>query len=179
MTDTDRKIDKELSAMQSLFSILESLDTNARSRVINYSIVRLEIDLQGTAGFQTDGRITPIAKGHEDATTNDVSLVQEYATFAELYDATQPKSNSGKALVAGYWLQVCQHAENFGSQSANKDLKNLGHGIPNITAAMNVLIKSEPSLALQLRKSGKSRQSRKLYKVTATGIRAVENMIHE
>lgn len=179
MTDTESKADQELSAIQSLFATLEPLDPDARSRVINYTIARLQIGPQNTPGFQTGSRENPLYKGANKDMDGDVAHLQEYATFAELYDVAQPKSNSEKALIAGYWLQVCLQADSFDGQSANKELKNLGYGIANITGAINILMKGMPSLALQIKKSGKSRQARKLYKVTAAGIRAAETMIHE
>lgn len=100
-----------------------------------------------------------------------------FTTFAELFDAASPTSNGEKALVAGYWLQVCEGAEGFDSQSANKELKHLGHGLPNITAALETLKKTKPSLVLQLQKSGKTQQARKKYKVTVAGLKKVEEMV--
>ncbi len=80
-------------------------------------------------------------------------------------------------MVAAYWLQVCQGAESFVSYSVNKALKNLGHGVSNVTGAFDALRRSKPALVLQLRKAGKSRQARKTYKVTKAGVAAVEEMI--
>jgi hypothetical protein len=59
----------------------------------------------------------------------------------------------------------------------NKELKNLGEGILNITSALDALKAQKPALALQLKKAGKSRQARKTYKVTVAGLKFVENMI--
>ena len=102
----------------------------------------------------------------------------KYETFAELFDAAQPSSNANMALVAGYWLQVCQGQTDFDGQSANTELKHLGRPIANITVAMNSLKSQKPTLVMQLRKSGKSQQARKTYKVTVAGIKAVEAMIN-
>lgn len=98
--------------------------------------------------------------------------------MAELDDAAAPKSNADTALIAGYWLQVCQGAETFDGFSANRELKHLGKGIANITHALESLKNQKPSLALQLRKSGKSQQARKTFKLTVAGIKAVEAMIN-
>jgi len=101
-----------------------------------------------------------------------------YSSFAELFDAALPKSNADRALVAGYWLQVCQGAESFGGQAVNTELKHLGEAIANITNALESLKTQKPALALQLKKSGKSQQARKSYKITVAGVRAVEAMIN-
>jgi hypothetical protein len=101
----------------------------------------------------------------------------KFGSFADLFNAAQPTSNANKALVAGYWLQVYQSQDDFDAQSANKELKNLGEGIGNITIAASSLKSQKPALVIQLKKSGKSQQARKTYKVTVAGIRAVESMI--
>jgi hypothetical protein len=117
----------------------------------------------------------------EDEETDEIEATQEtpleFGSFAELFDAAQPKTGYDKALVAGYWLQVCQGADSFDGFSANKELKHLGEGLPNITSSVDTLKAQKPALALQLKKSGKSRQARKVYKVTVAGVRAVEAMI--
>jgi hypothetical protein len=56
-------------------------------------------------------------------------------------------------------------------------LKNLGQGLANITNAIDGLRNQKPALVLQLKKSGKSQQARKTYKLTVAGIKAVEVMI--
>jgi hypothetical protein len=80
--------------------------------------------------------------------------------------------------VGGYWLQVCQNSESFDGFSVNKELKDVGQGLGNITNAIDGLRSQKPALALQLKKSGKSQQARKTYKVTVPGIKAVEAMIN-
>jgi hypothetical protein len=80
-------------------------------------------------------------------------------------------------LVAGYWVQVCGGADSFDGFSVNRELKNLGHGLINVTVAIEGLRKQQPARALQLAKAGKSQQARKTYKLTVVGIKAVEEMI--
>ena len=100
-----------------------------------------------------------------------------YSTFADLDAAANPTTNGDRALVAGYWLQVCQDNENFTGQAANKELTHLGHKSSNITAAINRLKNAKPQLVLQLKKSGSSQQARKTYKVSHAGVKRVEEMI--
>lgn len=177
MADTQSAADAEFSAMQTLYTALEPLDDDARSRVVNYVVARLEIALQSAAKPTNSSSAAPA--GTEDiAIKNEEKVAPKYSTVAELYDATQPKSNADKALVAGYWLQVCQGTESFDGQSANKELKHLGQGLANITSAIDSLKSQKPALALQLKKSGKSRQARKVYKITVAGLKAVETMIN-
>ena len=85
--------------------------------------------------------------------------------------------SSRTPALPGYWLQVCNKAESFDSQRANTELKNLGHGVPNITKAIDGLKAQNPALALQLKKAGTTRQARKVYKITVAGVKAIEGLI--
>ena len=59
----------------------------------------------------------------------------------------------------------------------NKKLKDLGYRVSNITTAFNGLINRRPQLVIQTKKSGTSKQARKLYRLTTEGQRAVERML--
>ena len=169
--------DAEFAAMQTLYNVLEPLDDDARKRVMDYIIARLEIPTmppQRAGGTSQAGTVD-----FEDAVLHqEEAAAPKFDSFAELYEAAQPATGPQRALVSGYWLQVCQKAENFDGFSANKELKDLGHGLANITNAIDGLRNQKPALALQLRKSGKSQQARKTYKLTVPGIKAVETMIN-
>lgn len=80
--------------------------------------------------------------------------------------------------MAAYWLQVCSGQEQFSSQSVNKELQDLGHVIQNVTQAFTQLKeRKKPALAIQVKKSGKSQQARKLYKLTLAGIDMVNGLL--
>ncbi len=166
--------DEELEAIRTVYTALEALDHDARARVMKYIMSRLNIPPESESENETAD-----TEANFDATLQpEQSQAQEYESFAELFDAAQPSSNANMALVAGYWLQVCQGQGDFDGQSANAELKHLGQRIENITVAMNSLRGQKPALVIQLRKSSKSQQARKTYKVTVSGIKAVEAMIN-
>ena len=179
MNDIPKPEDDEFSAMHALYKALQPLDEEARSRVLGYVVARLGISVPSgvkpTTGDQDSVSGNGEGEGKDD---HREQFKTKYTTIAELFDATQPRSHAEKALVSGYWLQNCQGAESFDGQSANKELKHLGHGVQNITNAINALKSQKPALALQLKKSGTTQQARKVYKITAAGIKAVEDMIH-
>lgn len=182
MTDSaSTNADAEFAAMQSVYTTLASLEAAAQQRVLDYVTNRLGLTAQSRPSARAEARAEnaadPDAGDDVSNSTAGVTGTSDYGSLAELYDAAQPKSQSDKALVCGYWLQICQGAENFDAFSVNKELKNLGQGVPNITSALDVLKAQKPALALQLKKAGKSRQARKTYKVTVAGIKAVEAMI--
>ena len=179
MADETRSADAEFSAMQTLSSALEPLDEGARRRAVSYIVARLGIAAPATFGTAPQRAEDSRAEEEEPAIKGEsVAPPSTYSTFAELYDAAQPTTTALRALVAGYWLQACQGGESFDGQSANAALKHLGHGLPNITNAIDSLKNQKPALALQLKKSGKTQQARKTYKLTTAGLRAVEEMIN-
>ncbi|MFT4242571.1 MAG: hypothetical protein QM569_09820 [Acidovorax sp.] len=170
---------KEFSAIKAVHDALEPLEEEARTRVLTYIASLLGIDAKvasGRAAAATEG------DGDEDADAVEPAAepakgTPTFSTFAELYAAASPKTNAEKALVVGYWLQVCQSAESFTAASANKELTHLGHKLANITDAIDQMKSQKPMLILQLKKSGSSQQARKLYKVSHEGVKRVEAMI--
>jgi hypothetical protein len=101
----------------------------------------------------------------------------EYEDVATLYSDASPRTEPERALVVGYWFQVHQGMKDFDSQRVNAELKNMGHGVGNITEAFSRLIERKPQYVIQTRKSGTARQARKLYRVTNEGIKRVQGMI--
>lgn len=160
--------EKEIGAMSTISSALDDLDSDARIRVLQWAMSHY--------GFTSSGLKSSQAPG-PSLNSADTSKPGQHTTFAELFDAAQPNTEREKAMVAAYWLQVCEFSENFQSQSLNDLLKNLGHGIGNITEALNQLKNDRPALLLQLKKSGSSRQARKTYKLTLEGSKRVDAMI--
>lgn len=171
----------EFSAIKSVHDALKPLDGGARARVLTYitSLLGIDVRAAGGRGAISGGNSgTADADEAADRTGGEASKrAQAFSAFAELYAAAGPKSNGEKALVAGYWLQECEGAENFTSASVNKELTHLGHKIANITDAIDSVKDQKPMLMLQLKKSGNSRQARKLYKISHEGVKRVEGMI--
>jgi len=88
-----------------------------------------------------------------------------------------PGTESESVLVAAYWHQVVQGVEHLDSQSLNAGLKNLGHGVGNVTRACSSLMRQKPALMMQVRKSGSTKQARKRYRLTAAGIQRIREML--
>jgi len=80
-------------------------------------------------------------------------------------------------LTVAFWLQECLHHDEWEGFAINSELKHLGHGLKNVTDALKALIDQRPQLVVQLRKSGKTKQARKRYKLTAEGVRKVRHMV--
>ncbi len=151
----------ELTAMSSISKTLDSLeDDGTRGRVI-----RWVADKHGISIRTMGGRKEPSAS------------LDEMESFEDLWVAADPKTQPMKALVVSTWFQVRQKQQNLKGFQVNKTLKNLGHGIKDITGAFNQLIETKPALAIQVKKSGTSKQARKEYRITREGIQKVEEMI--
>lgn len=161
-------IDKETKAIGEMAGIITALDEDQRGRVIRYIVERFNI-----AGGPRDAK-SPLAGVLVEPPPEKVTGFED---FASLVDAARPETDQMRALVAGYWLQVCKGGASFDAQTANTELKHLGHPSANITMALGALINQKPALVLQLRKSGTSKQARKSYKVTEAGIRKVKAML--
>lgn len=161
-------IDRETKAIGEIAGIVEELEEDQRGRVIRYILERFNL-----AGASRDTKV--LAAGLQ--AESQINTAAEFEDFASLVDAAHPETDVMRALVAGYWLQVCKGGPNFDAQSANTELKHLGHPSANITMALGALINQTPALVLQLRKSGNTKQARKSYKVTESGIRKVKAMI--
>ena len=170
---------QEFEAIRAVHNALAPLEEKGRTRVLAYIASLLGINAK------VDSHVAPSTDDADDGDGEDEGKSvgggpkggQTFSSFAELYAAANPKANGEKALVAGYWLQVCQGGESFTAQAANKELTHLGHKVANITDAIDSMKKQKPMLMLQLKKSGNTRQARKLYKVSHEGVKHVTEML--
>lgn len=158
----------ELEAMKKIAAALEPLDDEARSRALQWATSRFRLSKSVVTSEQMTTRTAEAFSG--------VAASGGYSTFAELFDAASPVTEKDKALVAAYWVQICENTTSFPAQSLNELLKDLGHRIGNITEALTALKVERPALVLQLKKSGTSRQARKIYKLTQEGTKRVAAM---
>jgi hypothetical protein len=161
--------DKEMDALVAVISVLSDLTDEERTRVLSYVSKRYSFERLNL----------PAVLGREERGDNIARTLAEskgQQEFAELFAEAQPQTEKEKALVAAYWVQVVRGEGSFVSQSLNTELKHLGHGVGNITDALDRLIDERPQLILQLRKEGSTKQARKVYKLTYEGVKRVDGM---
>lgn len=162
--------DPEIKAIGAILDALEGLTEDSQRNVLLYVNTRF--------GFKSAAAPKPSGGSREDESrTGHSAPAGDYKTFDALYDAANPQTQEDKALVGGYWAQVSLGGEDFDSQSINTNLKDLGHGISNVTRALGALEEQTPVLVRQVKKSGTTKQARKRYKLTAPGIKRVEQLI--
>jgi hypothetical protein len=168
----------EIEAMKSIAHQLNSLDAAARERVLNWAASRFDI-----AQALPASRIKPaVSEADRAASASGNSSVANdsppsFGHAAELFDATRPSTDADRALVLAYWFQACQGNASFTSRQVNDELKHMGHGVGNITRALDSLTGSKPAMVIQLEKSGKTQQAQKKFKVTHEGLKRVQHML--
>ena len=156
--------DKELQAMGVVLETIEPLDAEARSRVLGWVVQKLNVSKTDVAaGGMSFGAATDAVGGFDQ--------------FHILFDKCGPAADTDRALVGGYWFQVCRSQADFSGQEVNDELKQLGHPVGNITRAYDNLQAHKPVLARQVQKTGKNKQGRKRYKLTREGISRVEELL--
>jgi hypothetical protein len=160
----------EIEAMSAVASALADLDDDARGRVLRWASEFYSVRVPDGG---RDGAADDVAVTDDDISAEAPSFEQ----FADLFHATSPTSNEDKALVAGYWFQSIKGQDKFKANDLQKELRDLGHAIPNITDALTSNIKKKPARVLQLAKSGTARQARKTYKLTHEGLVYIQGMM--
>ncbi|MBL8964280.1 MAG: hypothetical protein KF787_03100 [Phycisphaeraceae bacterium] len=160
--------DKEIKAMSAIataLSAFEEPEAPIVKRILKWAASRYGLaDIERSDG-SWEGRASASRSRTEGP---------KFETAADLFDAVAPSMEYEKAITIGYWFQVAQGQPDFNGQEVNSTLKNIGHGIGNITDAFNSAIGRKPSLVIQTQKTGASKQARKQYKLTVAGVRWVE-----
>jgi hypothetical protein len=164
------ELEPELAAMRDIARALEPLDEGARNRVLAWVIEKLSLaPIRSTSVPGQPKRPTAPTPGH--------SALQEFQSLAEAVAAANPDNNRDRALVVAARLQSAGGADALTGFAINRELKNLGHGVTNITDVLDGLKQASPALVIQTRKSGSSRQARKTYRVTTSGLNRVSDLI--
>lgn len=154
--------DLELTAMSGVRDALEPLDEEARARVLAWARARY------------GGAPASLGGGEDPPRLDDPA---SFGSLSDLFFAAGPSNGLEQALVTGYWFQVVGEQADFGGGQLNDALKDLGHGLTNVTRTLEQLRGRKPSLVMQVAKAGRNRQARKRYKLTDAGIKAVKSML--
>ncbi len=162
----DANLSTELKAMATIEAALKDLDDDERARVMQWAAAR----------FKVAGRARLESREGDDADADLMSL-EKHADLASFYDAASPTDDGAKALVGAYWMQFKEGVIDVDAMTVNTRLKHLGHGVGNITRAFETLKGEKPSLIVQTRKEGSTKQARKKFKVTNEGKKRVEGML--
>lgn len=169
--------DMELQAMSRILEAIEPLELDAQKRIFQWIQARLGLHgvvVKPETNMVVEGKnpLTPTMQGGP--------ALSSFESIAEAFSAAgPPQTDTKRALVVASYLQVVEGKPDVTGYDVNSELKHLGFQINNITLAFAGLMNTRPQLAVQVRKTGTSRQSRKSYRVTIEGIREVERMLGE
>lgn len=158
--------DPEVEAISILSQTLAPLDPEIQRRVLQWANSRYG----GTLSRPSSPRNNVAKESNSDDAEGESAPFKD---FIDLFDAVNPKTDLEKALTAAFWVQQGLHQPSWRSQQLNDFLKDAGHGVGNITVALDNAQARTPALVRQISKSGKSRQSRKTYKLTTAGLQYV------
>jgi hypothetical protein len=166
--------DAEIEAMGKVADALGGLEEGERGRVLRWAAERYGVAIPRMRGGKVDvdddgDDDDDLDEGREADAGGRSGQNVKFEHFAEFYDATDPKTDPERVLVASYWTQAHLGKTTFGSLELNKLLKDLGHGVTAINKAMIANIKKKPALILQVTRGGSAMQARKKYKVTEAG----------
>jgi hypothetical protein len=165
--------DREIEAMSQVATALDNLTEDARARVLRWAADRYgsptvtAILGRNSAAARDDGlsedKLPRAAEAREAAE-------RTFEDFVDLFDAVDPKSDVDKALTGAYWLQVISKQDSWQSLRVNNLLKDMGHGVTNVTSALRTAQERKPALVRQVHKNGRAPQSWKTYKLTTSGV---------
>ncbi|MFD6530127.1 hypothetical protein [Streptomyces sp. NPDC060184] len=167
--------DPEIDAMSAVTDALRNLEEEAQGRVLRWAAERygVMIGYSTASKNSSGGEFVAVEVSEEEISAE----APKFEHFAELFNAAAPKTDVDRALVAGYWFQAVQGGPSFQALDLNRELKNLGHALKNVTDALKGNQEKKPARVIQLRKAGSSRQARKLYKLTHEGLVYVQGLI--
>lgn len=173
--------DPEIEAMSQVVTALDNggLDDDARMRVLRWAADRYGLSITPKAAARMTAAAYDAPTEERPARVSEVREASEPAfdQFVDFFDAVDPKTDVDKALTAAYWLQVISKQPSWQSLRVNNLLKDMGHGVGNVTSALRSAQQRKPALVRQVAKSGRAAQSWKTYKLTTTGVGHVRRMM--
>jgi len=157
----------EIAAMATMAGALDPLAEDERTRVLAWARSRY------ATGASSPG--PPQARG--ELVAKSTTRIDAFSTLGELMAACSADADDRRVLVASVFVAQRNNEGAFTAAQVNAELKHLGHPVQNITRALDALIAQRPALVVQVRKSGSTRQARKLFKITDAGTQELRRML--
>ena len=197
----------EIEVLSKSYDLIKHLDDDEKRRVIQWLVSKFDLlktnvfqgaiqklDEQSLGGMpvvsvsnvETAPALptTSVISAPAKKEKQEVNVLKEVVTpdltgysISGLFDRVHTKTDVARVLLVAAYLQEKGGSEELGSRQINKELKNIGRGIKNITQAINSLLKKEPQLLKMTRKTTTSQQGKKKYVVTKLGIEKVKESL--
>jgi len=169
MSEKDRELEA-MAGISAIFSIFEEEDQDKIDRILRWASDRF--------GSMNKKVYESVPLDFSSSEGDDALVVRDgFSDFADLFHAVSPNTDAERALAAAYWFQEFEDQREFTGREVNALLRELGHGVSNVTDALTSLMRKKPALAMQTAKKGTSKQARKRYRLTQEGIREVKSRI--
>ncbi|MBY0511409.1 MAG: hypothetical protein K2P94_14810 [Rhodospirillaceae bacterium] len=167
----------DLKALETILNTLEPLAQDERERVLRWAMEKLGIHSMNVGrpggGAQISTTMIDAAfEKHPDG----------FQTAGDFLAAASPTTEADRVLCVAVYLQDFSETPDtitLSGKQINDVLKNLGHGVKNITDSINTLKTRKPQHMIQTKKSGRSKQAWKEYRVTRAGIDHAYRLINE
>ena len=156
--------------MITVYEALKDLDAEAKVRVIEW--------VSGKFELVCAKKIYPEADMGPQETEYEERGLLDFGSVADAFAMANPKNTADKALVVAAYLQASKGGVDVSGREINRELTQIGHGVHNITRAVEPLIKKKPQFLIQTRKEGKTKQAQKKYRVTNEGFTFVKRLIN-
>lgn len=168
--------DPEIKALNDCYAALKGIEPDAVERTLAWLTKKFAVKHTSSVAAAPD---KPIVPAEDTAAAGDSGLagnggdILAFPTPGEFLAALNLTDDNERALAVAAYLQKKEPDGELSGFVINKELRHAGHGMKNITRAIQVWVDSRPQLMIQLRKSGTTRQAKKNYKVTGEGFKWV------
>ncbi|MBI3478039.1 MAG: hypothetical protein HY010_20085 [Acidobacteria bacterium] len=164
----------DLKALETIIKTLEPLSESERERVLRWTGEKLGIQpalLGRTKIGPKKPAIDAAFENHPDG----------FQSVGEFLAAASPQTDADRVLCVAIYLQDFSDSPDatLSGKQINDVLKDLGHGVKNITDSINTLKSRKPQHMIQTKKAGKSKQAWKEYRVTRAGLEYGYRLISE
>lgn len=166
----------EIDIMRKIAQMLNELEPGQQARVVRWICDKYGNHDRLSPSTRKES-VDSAADSEDLRAKKQIKKTQYPQNFPDYYQLVHPETDAERALISAYWLQIIQGKESVRALDVNNLLKELGHQVNNITRAFDHLQTKSPQLIIQVRKKGKSQQSRKRYRVTAAGRQFIEEQL--
>jgi hypothetical protein len=167
MMDTTH-FDEAKALLDQINQSLAAYDPVLREKARDILLQRAFGQTQGQPSGATASQVRPAGAADVQGASEQVP------SFDALLEKWTPTTQQDLALLGAYYFNFILKHESVSGFEINRVLKDHGRGSKNITQDLGAHIGAQPSLILQVKKAGSTKQGRKLYKITSPGIKYVE-----
>ncbi|MCK4760796.1 MAG: hypothetical protein KAW12_01260 [Candidatus Aminicenantes bacterium] len=185
--------DPEIVAISRVFEALRELNNPQRKRIIDWATDKFGLlDEKAEAASETPSAVetpapdtTPEAPAELETTVTAAppvvtaepvrdSKFQEYKTMEDLFLVATVKKNPAKVLLSAAFLQENSRVADLTTRVINAALREIGFGVPNITACLGSLVNKKFMVLLE--PTGTAQRGKNKFQVTPAGLKAAKKL---